>query len=139
MKKTRLHIEHNYDFELFGITSSTKFFKLAWAINTELNIRLIKQEDFVLEFSNGENINFVNYLFEDDSCIFQVYKNKSPDNEAKFIIPELSHYDYVVKINGSFQSFALEEVLKVLRNVKYIEYIARIAIDKLKSKDNFLN
>jgi hypothetical protein len=139
MKKTRLHIEYNYDFELFGITSSIKFFKLAWAINSRLNIRLIKQEDFVLEISNGENINFVNYIFEDNSCVFQMYKNKSPDSETKFLIPELSHYDYVVKINGSFQSFALEEVIKVLREVKYIEYIARIAIDKLKSKDNFLN
>jgi hypothetical protein len=139
MKKTKLHIEYDYDFELLGISSSAKFYKLAWAINNRLDIRLIKLEDFLLEVENGQNFSFINYSFEEDNCYFHLFKNKSPDNESRYLVPEMAHYDYILKFNGTFQSFAVEEVLKELREVKYIEYIAPIPLKKLKSKDNFLN
>ncbi len=139
MKKTRLQIEYEYDFELFGITSSAKFFKLAWAINLQLGLHLIKKDDFEIEYVDGQKVNYLNYYYEDDSCYFHLFKNKSPDTDNNYIIPEMPHYDYVLKMNGTFQSFAIQEVLKVLREVKYIEYIAPISLNKLKSKDNFLN
>jgi hypothetical protein len=139
MKKTKLQIEYDYDFELLGISSSAKFYKLAWAINNRLDIRLIKLEDFLLEVENDQNCSFINYSFEEDSCYFHLFKNKSPDNESGYLVPEMTHFDYILKFNGTFQSFAVEEVLKELREVKYIEYIALIPLKKLKSKDNFLN
>ena len=139
MKKTKLVVDFEYDFELIGITSSTKFHKLCWSINNGIGLRLIKQEDFVLESVEGREMTFVNYAHVDDSCEIIVFKNKSPDNDSDLILPEMPHFDYVLKINGSFQTFAVEEVIKQLRDVKYIEYIAPIALEKLKSKDNFLN
>ncbi len=138
MKKTKLHIDHNYDFDLFGITSSAKFYKLAWAINSLLDIRLIKLDDYLIEGSDDLNLAFLNYSFEEDNCLFHLFKNKSPDNENKYLVPEMPHFDYILKFNGTFQSFAIEEVLKVLREVEYIEYIAPIPLGKIKSKDNFL-
>ncbi|MEQ8243300.1 IPExxxVDY family protein [Fulvivirga sp.] len=139
MKKTKLLIDYEYDFELFGIASSARFFKLAWAINSLLSTRLVKLEDYTIDFEKGESINFINYCHEDESCLIHLFKNKSPDYENKYLLPEMTHFDFILKINGSFQTFAAEEVIKELREVKYIEYIAPIALEKLKSKDNFLN
>lgn len=138
MKKTKLVVDFEFDFELVGITSSTKFHKLCWSINNGIGLRLKKEEDFTLENVDGREMTFINYSHMDDSCEFILFKNKSPDNDSHLILPEFPHFDYVLKINGRFQTFASEEVIKQLREVKYIEYIAPISIDKLKSKVNFL-
>ncbi len=139
MKKSKLFVDFEYDFELLGISSSVKFHKLSWAINNHLNIKLVKQEDYLLDETSTDSGGILNFLFTDDSCEFQIFRNKSPDNDKLYILPEMSHYDYVIKINGQFQTFAVQEVLKQLREVKYIEYIAAIPLERIKSKDNFLN
>ena len=138
MKKSKLQVDVTYDFDLFGITSSAKFHKLCWAINQHLGIRLVKKEDYEVLIKNGASIFFINSSFKDSSCQIDLFKNKSPDSDLQFITPEYQHYDFVLKINGLFQTFAEEELLKQLREVKYIEYIAKLSLDKLKSKDNFL-
>lgn len=138
MKKTRLLVDYDYDFDLIGITSSAKFHKLCWAINKQLSIRLIKAKDFLLELKDGKTMPYSNSYYEDDSCQICIFKNKSPDHESYMIVPEFQHFDFILKIKGQLQTFALEELLKQLREVKYIEYIAKISLEKLKSKDNFL-
>ncbi|MBK7651374.1 MAG: hypothetical protein IPJ20_12460 [Flammeovirgaceae bacterium] len=49
MKKKRLEIEYTFDFELIGIISSAKGYKLAWEINLALSARLVKQVDLIIE------------------------------------------------------------------------------------------
>lgn len=139
MKKTKLLVDFDYDFNLMGITASVKFHKLAWAVNSKLNIRLVKQPDYILDETASAPMTFLNFVYEDDSCKIQLFRNKSPDSDHLFILPEMTHYDYVLKFNGQLQTFAAQEVMKQLRDVKYIEYIAAISLDKLKSRDNFLN
>lgn len=139
MKKTRLIVEYDYEFGLLGIISSVKFYKLAWAINNKLNIRLVKEEDLMLDVKRNKSINFSAYSFRSEHSNFQLFKNKGEGVEKEFLIPEMSHLDYIIKIDENSQSFAIEEVLKALREVKWIEYIAVIDVENLKSKDNFLN
>lgn len=138
MKKTRLIIDHEYEFDLLGVIASVKSYKLAWAINKKLDIRLIKQEDFIIEMKNNGKANFINYLFDPEAGYFHLFKNKSIDGENAHLVPELNHFDYIVKIDQHSQSFAKEEILKELKEVPWIEYIAAIEVEKLKSKDNFL-
>lgn len=139
MKKTRLIIDHEYEFDLLGIIASAKAYKLAWAINKKLDIRLIKEEDYELEMKNNNKACFANYLFDPEAGYFHLFKNKSVDGENGYLIPEFSHFDYIVKIDRDSQSFATEEILKELKEVTWIEYIAAIEVEKLKSKDNFLS
>ncbi|ELR72336.1 hypothetical protein C900_01618 [Fulvivirga imtechensis AK7] len=138
MKKTRLIIDHEYEFDLLGVIASVKSYKLAWAINKKLDIRLVKQEDFILEMRNNGKANFINYLFDPETSYFHLFKNKSIEGENTHLVPELNHFDYIVKIDRHSQSFAKEEILKELKEVPWIEYIAAIEVEKLKSKDNFL-
>lgn len=138
MKKTRLIVDYDYEFHLLGVISSVKFYKLAWAINNQLDIKLIREEDHELSIKN-KTVTFGQYIFETENSIFQLYKNKSESEEIAYLLPELSHFDFVIKLDASSQSFAKEEVLKELREVKWIEYIAPIEVENLKSKDNFLS
>ena len=138
MKKMRLVVEYEYEFELLGIITSVKFYKLAWAINQKLGIRLVKQADYTLEVKGGGTAAFGNYLFESDYSYFELYKNRAMEGENAYLVPEFQHFDYLVKIDAQSQSFAKEEILKELKEVSWIEYIAAIEVKKLKSKDNFL-
>jgi len=139
MKKTRLIVDYDYEFELAGLISSVKFYKLAWAINQKLDARLVKEDDYELVGKNNKTINFINYIHASDSCTLQLLKNRSNNIEKFHLIPEMSHLDYILKIESTTQSFASEEVVKALRDVKWIEYIAPIDVNNLKSKDNFLS
>lgn len=138
MKKTRLIIDHEYEFDLLGIIASVKSYKLAWAINKKLDIRLVKQGDYFLEMKDGKRAGFANYCYDPEGSFFYLFRNRSVEGEKAHLLPEMSHFDYLVKTNKDSQSFASEEILKELKEVTWIEYIAAIEVEKLKSKDNFL-
>lgn len=139
MKKTKLIIDHDYDFDLIGMISSVKFYKLAWSIGRALRIKLVKAADHEIEFKMSKPSHFCKYEHVTDAVVFQMFQNKSEGKEKVYLLPEMPHLDYIVKIDSSLQSFATEELIKQLREVKWIEYIAAIDKNKLKSKDNFLD
>ena len=64
MKVKKLRVDYEYDFDLMGISSSAKAFKLAWAINNKIGINLRKAEDYCLNKANGEKILIAHYIFE---------------------------------------------------------------------------
>lgn len=138
MKKTRLVIEYDYDFELLGITSSAKFYKLAWSVNQALHIRLVREPDYELPLKEGTRY-FGCYTFGGDEPVLWLFRNRSLENDKHYLAPELAHFDYILKFPRDSQSFAQKEMLQHLREVKCIEYIGAIEIDSLKSKDNFLD
>ena len=43
MSKSKLVIEYEYDFNLYGVISLSKDYKLAWLINKELGLHLCKE------------------------------------------------------------------------------------------------
>jgi hypothetical protein len=45
MKKNKLIIEYEFDFELFGMSTAAKGYKLAWEINRVLGIHFVKKDD----------------------------------------------------------------------------------------------
>lgn len=139
MKKTRLNIELTYDFWVFGLSSSIKFFKLAWAINNQLKTHLIRKVDHTILDKNGKIVAFGMYSYETETGEIQLFKNGSLDVKGAYILPEYSHFDYIVKVDSSLQSFSKEEILKELRDVTWIEYIAALEVNDLKSKDNFFS
>ncbi|MEM1408010.1 MAG: IPExxxVDY family protein [Bacteroidota bacterium] len=138
MKKTRLNIEFTYDFWVFGISSSVKFFKLAWAVNKYLGLQLIRESDHLIVSKDAKTAAFGLFRWDTETGSVELFKNKSLDAEGVYILPEFNHFDYLVKADCSLQSFSKEEILKELKDVECIEYIAALEVNDLKSKDNFL-
>lgn len=139
MKKKRLEIEYSYDFDLIGIISSAKGYKLAWDINAALASRLSKQKDLSIQVKNKQSATFAHYSFENEVNVLKLFRNKP--NEAELIknllVPEFPHYDYVILFQGDDYKNN-NRLHELLRNISTIELVAFIPLDALKSKDNFI-
>ncbi|TRX62189.1 IPExxxVDY family protein [Fulvivirga sp. M361] len=138
-KRTKLVVDFDYDFILFGISSSVKFYKLAWAINNQLDLHLVRDADHIIEDKTACEQPFGMYTFRRESEGYKLYKNRSLSGENVYLLPEFIHFDYLLKTEVSLQSFSAQEMIKELKEIKWIEYIADLQVNTLKSRDNFLS
>lgn len=138
MKKSKLVIDYEYDFELIGIRSSAKGYKLAWEINTALGVQLIRQPDLSVGFKNDEEKNFSFYEHETRLNRLKLFKNKPVDSDSGkyFLVPEFPHFDFIILIQ--MEEHVRTKVIEQLKHISSIELVANIPLDGLKSKSNFV-
>ena len=139
MKKSKLIIEYDFDFELLGILSSVRGYKLAWEINQALGIQLVKQPDLVVGFKNSEEKSFSFYSHETQLNRLKLFKNKSSEQEnAKYyLIPEFPHYDFIILAAMEEQN-EHHQLMDRIRSISAIQLVASIPLEGLKSKSNFI-
>lgn len=139
MKKTKLIIDYEYDFELVGIISSAKGYKLAWEMNTRLDIHLVRQPDLTVGFKKGDEKRFSFYAYETRLNRLKLFKNKPEDTDSGkyFLVPEFPHFDFIflVQMDDAQQR---EAMLLQLKQIPSIELTAPIPLEGLKSKSNFI-
>jgi hypothetical protein len=138
MKKSKLVIDYEYDFELIGIRSSSKGYKLAWQINHALGIQLIRKPDLAVEFKKGDEKNFSFYEHETLLNRLKLFKNKPIDADSRkyFLVPEFPHFDFIILIQ--MEEPVRTKVLEQLKHISSIELAANIPLEGLKSKSNFV-
>lgn len=139
MKKSKLVIDYEYDFELVGIRSSGKGYKLAWEINTSLGIHLVRQPDLVVGFKKAEEKKFSFYAHETRINRLKLFKNKPVDTDhgKYYLVPEFPHFDFIflIQIDDVTQR---ETIANQLRQIASIEMVSSIPLEGLKSKSNFI-
>jgi hypothetical protein len=143
MAKEKLFIEHSFDdFVLFGVVSDVKEYRLAWQLNRMLDIRLVMQDDLVLEFTQNKSMTIVYYSYQEDYRVINLIKNLSVESEGAknpYLVPELKNYQYLVKIEGEeSENFDLDDFRSILASCQDIQYVNRIELDSLKSVDNLI-
>ncbi|MEO1053537.1 MAG: IPExxxVDY family protein [Bacteroidota bacterium] len=141
MKRKKLVIDYEYDFDLMGIVSSVKDYKLAWALNNFLSIELEKADDHILKFNKVGDIKFSNYIFATEHSEIRLFKNKAVDvseQSKQFLVPEMGRFDYFLTAKGIISNCETKELADRLKRMRFIEYIVNINIETIKSKDNFL-
>jgi hypothetical protein len=140
MKTLRLDIDYAYDFEVFGVVSSSKEYKLAWALNNCLNIRLVKQSDLCLDFIQKGRLVISNYLHLTEGSTFRLFRNKSLDLSTlkkPFLVPDIKEYDYVVQVSGLLSDYR-QDILQRLHLVPLIQYVQHFDPNHLKFKENLI-
>jgi hypothetical protein len=139
MKKKRLEIEYSFDFELLGIISSAKGYKLAWDINATLSAKLVKQKDLIIQLKNKQITSYSYYSFENEVNTLKLFRNKPNelDLTKNLLVPEFPHYDYIILTRGE-EHHSSNRLQELLRKNSSIELVAFIPLDALKSKDNFI-
>ena len=139
MKKSKLIVEYDYEFDLFGISSPARDYKIAWLVNKALNIRIVKVQDLEIEYHNQDKITTAHFLYETEHCKLRIIKNKSFGEEKKpLLIPELPNFDYFLWLQDESHLFDISEMLGKLRILDLIQYIQPIEVEKLKSKENLI-
>ncbi len=140
MKKSKLIVDHNFDFELAGIISNAKGYKLTWEINRTLKLNLVKAKDLVLSFIDYKNLTILNYKYETENSKLLLIKNRGVESSGitgSFLIPELQRFDYLLWAR-SVDEFDFVLWIDRIKELKVIQYAIRIDIEKLKSKENLL-
>ncbi len=136
MKKQKLQVDYDIDFEVFGIVSAFKDFKLAWNLNDKLHLTLTKRKDLRLRFVDHELV-VSNFLYETPNSQIWLIKNRSQEfdgGEGAYFVPELTEMDYFLRTEGIKEKNWVNE----LRSIPGVDYIHFVNIDQLKSKENFI-
>ena len=139
MKKTKLLIDYEFDFTLIAVLSNVREYKLAWSINKHLHIRLVKENDLHFNFLNQQNLIVSNYKFATEHTTFRLLKNKSvQEGSNAFLIPELRGFDYLIMIQGVGDFFENINLDQALKEIPLVQYISKVNINQLKSKENLI-
>lgn len=139
MKKSKLVIDYKFDFELVGVTSIAKGYKLAWEINQLLGIHLVKQPDLVVGFKNNVEKNFAYFAYETQLNRLKLLKNKPNDLEAGkyFLIPEFPHFDFII-LSQMEDPSSKDNLAALIKTIPTIQLASNIPLEGLKSKSNFV-
>lgn len=140
MKKTKLQIEHTYDFELLGLVSPVKDYKMAWLINRDMHLNLVRSEDLILEFMTLPGLKISQFFLSLPHGFVQLLKNKAlnSSNQISYLIPELRYVDYFLLIQDhTFQLSIHTFANQLVKNI-FVQNVIQLDIAKLKSKENLL-
>lgn len=140
MKKAKLHVEPTFDFELLGIVSPIRDYRMAWLINKELELNLVKADDLELEFLSAEKLEISQYFLSLPHGFIQLLKNKALNSSEQlaYLIPELKNLDYFLLVQDETDQLELSNFMEKLSQNPLVQSIVRIDISKLKSKENLL-
>ena len=138
MKKSKLIIDYEYNFELIGITTAVRGYKLAWELNQRLGVNLVKQPDLAVGFKNNEEKSFPFYSYETPLNRLKVFKNRPTEMETAkyFLIPEFPHFDFIIL--AAMEEHKHQQLIDLLKSIPSIQLVSPISLEGLKSKSNFI-
>ncbi len=136
MAKIKLELDFEIDFYLIGISCHLPNYRLAWILNQQFNIDLMRQDDLDLTFKKKEKGFFSFYRFDDVENFFtlNIISNRS---EKGFFVQEYKQWDYFIQLwlpeNETAENFHFK-----LKKNEHILASMLIDTNELKSKYNFL-
>ncbi len=138
MKTLLLDIAYDYDFDLYGVVSSSKEYKLAWALNKVLGLRLTKQQDLCYELSGRQRLLISNFEQSTDHSTIRLLRNKAAGLctlDKPYLLPEIKEYDYILHITGALQQLSPRELMQQLTRLPLVQYVKQFDPIKLKYKE----
>ncbi|MHA7129118.1 IPExxxVDY family protein [Algoriphagus namhaensis] len=140
MKKTKLLVEHTYDFDLIGLVTPIKDYKLAWLVNNHLGLDLKKDQDLEIEFVSESTLKISQYFLSLPFGFIQLLKNKSLNSadQVSYLIPELKYLDYFLLVQDETEQANVDLFAEELSKIRYIQNVMKLDVNKIKSKENLL-
>ena len=133
---------YDINYDLFGIVSNIKEYKLAWILNKIFFIDLVKIDDLIIKKHNRKVFQISNYFYQSDEFTIRLLKNKLiykiDLNNEKFLIQKLSKFDYLFQIYNSSTSFNRNEIINKLNSESSIQFANFVNINLIKEKDLLL-
>ncbi len=138
IRKNKLEIEYTYDFELVGIRTSLKGYKLAWQLNQDFHTRLIKKKGLEIQ-GKKDSAHFDHYAHQTPLSAIHLFRNRPTGEETSqtALVPEFPHFDFIL-MTQSEENLKGNRLQEYLRNLPSVELAALIPLSALKSKENFI-
>ena len=139
MKKNKLLIEYEFDFQLLGVSSAARGYKLAWELNRQLQISLVRQPDLVVGFKKDEEKCFSYYAHDASLNRLKLFKNRPADQETGkyFLIPEFPHFDFII-LAAMDEQYTEQKLIDQVRSTPSVQFVSIIPLEGLRSKSNFI-
>jgi len=137
-KVHKLEVEPDFSFVLIGVSSHESDYKLIWALNSKLELKLARGANLVIPDTKTElNQEFSCYYGQSKEGNFQIHllSNKS---ENGFLIPELGNIDYFLKLTGEVYDLHKKKILDGLKETGLVLATFLIQPDTLKSKSRLV-
>jgi len=138
MAKYQLDLEYDFDFDLIGIACHYKEYRLAWALNKEIDLSFEREStDYQISHKNSENSSYFpifNSLDEETNTNCFLISNRSDNG---YLIPEQKHADYFLIIKDNFD-LDISEFLGRIRKIDLVLMAFSVDIEELKSKENLM-
>ena len=141
MAKNKLKIQYDFTFDLLALNANVKSYKLAWAMNKELDLNLVRQDNIALEFKTGRQLSIVNYLAKSEYQKVRLLANRSDEIELQmspFLIPELKNFDYLILLENESNTFDKNAFLSNTKRIPFIQFLIQVDLHTLKSRDNLI-
>lgn len=130
-----LEITEDFGFDLIGLSSHERDYRLAWSLNRNMGWKLTRLEDLMCETKRGiSSYPQFRYLNLTDQTVITLIDNKTQEG---LFLPELSQFDYVLKIENSRDPLD-DHFLRKLKRTPFLMTAFQVDVEKLKSKRNLL-
>lgn len=143
------------NFTLISIHTSLLDYKLAYLLNKNLNTCFKSCRDSLEVEDNTQKASFSVYKYEDETLFVNWYliENKyhgvsnipienglfgtinETVNRTSYLIPEKKKTDFLVKIEGDFETYLVHETIQKINKMEQVMTSYEIDIATLKSKD----
>lgn len=121
------------DFFLLGISSHENDYRISWAINNQLGLKLIKAENLKsLNKRLGETQEFSMYIGQTDefSPIYKLISNRCDNG---FLLEELKNIDYILRIEPMEATINIDDIFLKVKEIELISAIFRLNPQSIKS------
>jgi hypothetical protein len=159
--KHTLQVEYDFDFLLIGISSHEKDYRICWALNNKLGIKLTKINSLEIKGKKQETSSFFSLYSYDHSKAFleynvianisenklsitkqhNLFNNKELKQEyveTEFLLPEQKQMDYLFIIKGEINELEIKKIIKEIKEIDILHTAVRIDVSSLKSKHNLI-
>ena len=138
-KKIRLDVEYIPEFEVIGIFSSLKDYRLCWIINNKLSTKFQRTADVELtphKSKNKELFSLFEYKNTNLKVNYYLLKNRG---SRQFLLPEHSNIDYLMLLKANEIRIDIDELITKLRNIPQISTAVWFKeLDKIKNLNDLL-
>lgn len=113
---------------------------MAWLINRQLDLDLIKWEDLEIEFLSDPQLKISQYFLSLPHGFVQLLKNKAinSQNQVSYLIPELKTMDYFLLVQDQTFQISINTFANKLAEIPFIQNVMKLDVTKLKSRENLL-
>jgi len=136
MSKIKIKIQATeYNFNLIGINTSLKSYRVSYIINSVLGINLKKIDDFEKDIKNKkEKQSFEFFKDENNEIKYFLFENKTTGKE---LFRSYKGFDFVLLIKTEFEINFVQSIIKKLKDTKKFKIV--LSINKLmKIDENFI-
>ena len=125
----------NNDYQLIGIVSSSKEFKIAWIINNSLEVSLSKIDNEIIKLSNGSSLSISHLIYRRNKGYIRLINNKIIYNRGKSsLISSLSNFDYIIQFSFNFFEFESFNIINKLKSNNDIQFANFVDSNSIKEK-----